>query len=269
MASQPPGRDPRRRNRNAGTAKHSHGRDNLHVVPQPRSHGDRSFYRILTNPVRLTRTIAGREILFSVEPPIRGFFHHCTVEDITRLLTAVPADDWDGIQRIVLQQPTRRQNLLRPVWGRLVFGADGLGTAGSAIHIDAQNPAEKTRWTTSLDPDSRREMRALAADGHHVVRDRRHYDVRPNADAVRVTQLYRTLLHEIGHFVDRRRWPTAERHFQRSWREREAYAARYAHTAGTELRRNGMIPFDRIRDEDAMRADGIDPRWFWRTTRTT
>lgn len=252
--------DPRRRNRTIGTARRGRGQDNVHVVPDPRSGGDRSFYRILQNPVRLSRTVAGREIRFAVEPPIRGFFHHCTVEDLVRLLSAVPVADWDGIRSLVLRQPTRRQNLLRPVWGRLVFGRPAPGYAGSAIHLDAQSPAERTRWPVSLDPESRLELRRMAADGHHVVRDRRCWSIRPNEDSIRSTQLYRTLLHEIGHFADLCRWPDPDRYFQRSWREREARAARYAHTVGAELRRNGVIPFDRIRDEEAMRAGGLDPR---------
>ena len=33
-------------------------------------------------------------------------------------------------------------------------------------------------------------------------------------------------------------------------------------TIGTELRRNGSIPFDKMHDDDAMRADGLDPQWF-------
>ena len=255
-------RDPRRRNRNIGTAKQGHGHDNVHVVPHPRSPGDRSFYQILKKPVRLSRTVAGREVRFAVERPISGFFHHCTVEDIARLLAAVPAADWDGICSIVLRQPTRRQDLLRPVWGRLVFGRQDSGFAGSAIHLDAQNPAAKLRWPISLDPESQLEVRRMAADGHQVVRDRRYWNIRPNLASIRTTQLYRTVLHEIGHFVDRRRWSDSERYFQRGWRERETCAVRYATTIGTELRRNGSIPFDKTYDDDAMRADGLDPQWF-------
>ena len=102
----------------------------------------------------------------------------------------------------------------------------------------------------------------MAADGHQVVRDRRYWNIRPNLASIRTTQLYRTVLHEIGHFVDRRRLVDSERYFQRGWRERETCAARYATEIGTELRRNGSIPFDKMHDDDAMRADGLDPQWF-------
>lgn len=255
-------RDPRRRNRNIGTARQGHGRDNLHVVP---SSSDQPFHQVLNKPVRFSRTVAGGEIRFAVERPIRGFFHHCTVEDIVRLLAVVPPADWEEIRSIVLRQPTRRQNLLRPVWGRVVFGRQDLDWAGSAIHLDAQNPTEKIRWPISLHPETRLEIRRMAADGHQVVRDRRYWNIRPNSSSIRNTQLYHTLLHEIGHFRDRRRWSDSERYFRRCWRERETRAARYATTINTELRRNGLIPFDRMQDDETMRADGLDPQWFVRS----
>jgi hypothetical protein len=39
-------------------------------------------------------------------------------------------------------------------------------------------------------------------------------------------------------------------------------ADRYAMALRTELERRGAIPFDRIQDDVAMRADGLDPQWF-------
>ena len=49
-----------------------------------------------------------------------------------------------------------------------------------------------------------RELDRLRADGHSVRLDRRHWLIEPNAAALRHTQLFRTLLHEIGHHVDYR-----------------------------------------------------------------
>ena len=125
-----PGRDPRRRNRNDGTARRGHGQDNRQVIPQPHLYGDRSFFHVLKDPVRCSRTI--RE---------------------------------------------------------------------------------------------------------------------------------RTLLHEIGHHVDWCR-ATPEFYFRRPLQERERSAHRYAMTLRTKLEQRRAIPFDRIRDEAAMRADALGPRWF-------
>ncbi len=211
--------------------------------------------------MRCSRTIRERTIRFLVEPATRDCCYACTVDDVARLLSEVPIDDWAGISAIVFRQPTRKQDLLRPAWGRLVFDAQVPGITGSAIHLDAQDPRQEIRWSPSLAPDEQKELSALAADGHRVARSRRWWSIRPTLDSTRTTQLYRTLLHEIGHHVDWRR-ATPELYFRRPLQERERSANRYAMTLRTILERRTAIPFDRIRDDAAMRADGLDPGWF-------
>ena len=198
---------------------------------------------------------------FLVETPIRDCRYACTVDDVARLLSEVPLDDWAGISAIVFRQPTRKQDLLRPVWGRVVFDTQVSGITGSAIHLDAQDQGQEIRWSPSLGPDEQRELAALVADGHRVVRSRRWWSVRPTVDSTRATQLYRTLLHEIGHHVDWCR-ATPELYFRRPLQEREHSADRYAMALRTELERRRAIPFDRSRDGATMRADGLDPGWF-------
>ena len=198
---------------------------------------------------------------FFVEPPTRDCRYACTLDDVARVLSEVPLDDWAGISAIVFRQPTRRQDLLRPVWGRLVFETQVAGITGSAIHLDAQDPRQEVRWSPSLGPDQQKELSALTADGHRIARSRRWWSTLPTLDSTRTTQLYRTLLHEIGHHVDWCR-ATPELYFRRPLRERERSAHRYAMTLRTKLEQRGAIPFDWIRDDAAMRADGLDPGWF-------
>ena len=219
------------------------------------------YFQALQKPVRISRTIRDREMAFFVEPPTLGFSYACTIEDVVRLLAAVPAGDLAGIAAIVFRQPTRKQELLNPVWGRLVFDVRAHGVSGSAIHLDAQDPRVEGRYSLSLDP-GQQELQRLAADGHHVVRCRRWWAIRSTVDSIRTTQLYHTLLHEIGHAVDWRRWPAPDRYFRRPLDELERYAWRYATSRREALERKGAIPFDRIRDQAAMRADGLDPQWF-------
>ena len=175
-----PGRDPRRRNRNDGTARRGHGQDNRQVIPQPHGYGDRSVFQVLKDPVRCSRTIRERTISFFVEPPIRDCCYACTVEDVARLLSEVPLDDWAGISAVVFRQPTRKQDLLRPVWGRLVFDTQESGITGSAIQLDAQDPRQEIRWNPSLRPDHQKELSALVADGHREARAERCRPVRPD-----------------------------------------------------------------------------------------
>ena len=211
--------------------------------------------------MQCSRTIRGRRTWFFVEPPTRDCCYACTVDDVARLLSEAPVDDWAGISAIVFRQPTRKQDLLRPVWGRVVFDTQVSGITGSAIHLDAQDQGQEMRWSPSLGPDEQRELSALVADGHRVVRSRRWWSVRPTVDSTRATQLYRTLLHEIGHHIDWCR-ATPELYFRRPLQEREHSADRYAMALRTELERRRAIPFDRIRDGATMRADGLDPGWF-------
>lgn len=211
--------------------------------------------------MRCSRTIRKRTTWFFVEPPSGDFRYACTVDDVARLLAGVPLDDWAGISAIVFRQPTRKQDLLQPVWGRLVFDAHVPCVTGSAIHLDAQDPRQEIRWSPSLVPDEQKELSALADEGHRVAKSRRWWSIRPTLDSTRTRQLYRTLLHEIGHHVDWRR-ATPELYFRRPLQERERSANRYAMTLRIELERRAAVPFDRIRDEDAMRADGLDPGWF-------
>ena len=87
---------------------------------------------------------------------------------------------------------------------------------------------------------------------------KRHHIIKPDLTAVRSVQLYRTLLHEIGHWVH---WtqlvkrPASENgeseeeleemYFQKPQVERESFAHRYADERRKELKVKGRIPFER------------------------
>jgi len=91
----------------------------------------------------------------------------------------------------------------------------------------------------------------------------------------REVQLYRTILHEIGHWVDYLQkvdipsdrpgadWSELwDRYWQRPTREREAFAHRYADEAGAAHRATGAVPFDRRDDPARMIALGLRPTDF-------
>lgn len=268
-----PGRNPARRNRNIGTAKQGHGQDNRLVIPKscPKN---RLFYEVLDDAIPVPRTVGGRDITFLVQPVNRGFAHACTVDDICRMLEYVPAGDLVGIDLIVLRQPTRKQVVLRPVWGRLCYYADAGKYRGRAIFIEAQQPGKSYRWSRSLTPDSAAEFERLKTYGHGIEEDRRGFTITPNLESIRATQLYRTLLHELGHHVDylgkvsERAKDKADydrkqaEYFARPHREREEFAHRYAAEQATRLRDSGIIPFTRLDAPAALKKDGLDPVWF-------
>ncbi len=139
--------------------------------------------------------------------------------------------------------------MLDPTWGRLFYRADFVGQIGPAIVIEAADLTRPVYWPRKLSLDHQHELERLRADGHRVEEDRRGYRVHLSEESVRNTVLYRTLLHELGHWVD---WLTkverapegdAELFLARPAAEREAFAHAYADRIGAELRSSGVIPF--------------------------
>lgn len=253
-------RNPTRRNRNIGTAKQGHGQDNKMVIPQ--SSGSRSWVESIGRHRKIERGIAGKRVTFLVEQCLDGWFHPCSIDDVELLLWRIPSADWAGLHTFVFRQPSRKQSMLRPAWGRLVYYAE-LTTAkrqvrarGPAVFLDAIPEDYSFDWPLSLQPDDVLELERLESDGHVVASSKKSHQIRVTRMSARNTQLYRTLPHEIGHWLD---WlekveqPGArgesyekleDRYFARPRVEREAYAHHYAERTRLRLRESGDIPFD-------------------------
>lgn len=252
-------RNPTRRNRNIGTAAQGHGQDNELVIPN-RTDGLHWLDRIGNYSLE-SRVVAGRPILFMIEETIGGCVHPCTVADVVHMLQSIPASDWAGLDNFVFRQPTRKQLTLSPVWGRLSYWSD-ITTAkgkrlssGPTIFLEAVDIEKPMRWSTSLDPDDSAELARLKADGHIVRRMGRQHEIIVTSQSARATQLYRTLLHEVGHWFDwlskveepRTRGADYDAlqsaYFARPKPEREAFAHRYADDLRAKLEAWGAIPF--------------------------
>lgn len=261
-----PGWNPTRRNRNQGTAKRGHGQNNRMVVPCAWRSG-RAFYEMLRDPVIVTRGIP-TPLKFYVEAPRADCRHACSIDDIVHMLRRLPTDHVGSIVAIVLRQPTRKQEMLRPVWGRILYSRNEGTRRGPAIFLDALPVALRWLLPRSKRPEDERELERLREDGHRVTRERKGWRIEGAADAIRATQLYRTLLHEIGHHVDRLEFfarhkdSAADEQFAaRPHVEREDAAHRYADTWAATLRADRAIPFASIVKE-GLRSEGIDPTWF-------
>ncbi|MGQ0843497.1 MAG: ImmA/IrrE family metallo-endopeptidase [Sporichthyaceae bacterium] len=272
------GWNPSRRNRNIGTAKSGHGRDNRLTIPE-RWSDDRVFWERLRDPVVVRRSDDETDFVVLVEPVLDGFTHCCTPDDVFAVADMIPVDDLDDLRLFVLRQPTRKQLVLSSVWGRMAYFADLGRLSGPAVYLEAQELGRPSRERRSMSVDERREFERLVADGHRVEETSWGYRWEPRMlDATRATQLYRTLLHEAGHqadylrSVDRPRdalpydhpeWDRlGERYWAKSNREKEVFAHRYAEELGARLRREGKIPFDRMADPDRLREEGLNPSWF-------
>jgi hypothetical protein len=209
--------------------------------------------------------VQNREVQFIVEDTREGFVHPCTVNDLCRILGAVPAIDWEELQTFLLRQPSQKQLLIDPTWGRLAHSAD-IGQPGQphlhrgpAIVLEAVTSSVSFKWDKSLSPSATRELERLKSDGHHVEDSGRYFIVSGDTTAARATQLYRTVLHEIGHWVDwldRVERPSrmsgksfadlTDAYWARPNQDREAFAHKYADRMRSRLTLDGGIPFDRI-----------------------
>ncbi|MBF2029096.1 MAG: hypothetical protein IGS48_20440 [Oscillatoriales cyanobacterium C42_A2020_001] len=261
-----PGWDARRRNRNIGTAKSGHGQNNQMQIAEGHKGGQYPFfYEDLENPVVLSRTIGDREVTFLVEPVQPGFLHACTPDHIAQVLRLLPSNHTKCIDFVVLRQPKRKEYLLESVWGRMCYWVEIHQYSGVAIYLEAQPINEIKRWRKSLLPDDVRELERLAQDGHQVIVERRHYAVYTNLESVRATQLYRTLPHEVGHYVDYLHFEEGgeeELFWSKPSKDKEAFAHRYATEFWEREKAAGKIPFERTLNEEALTAEGLAPFWF-------
>ena len=103
--------DETRRNRNIGTSKSGHGRNNR-LVLSVANRDARSYYECLTSYNVTRRTINQVTIVFIVEKTRAQSFHACTVDDIAYLLNHVPPADLSGIELVVLRQPKRKEEII-------------------------------------------------------------------------------------------------------------------------------------------------------------
>ena len=271
-----PGWNPLRRNRNIGTAKQGHGKDNKLVIPDS-WRDSRTFWEHVTSYCVVTRTVNDRNMQFIVEPTRADAVYACTVDDIATMLRSVPAehingnDNIPGIRGVILRQPKRKEEILSPVWGRLGYAVDVGPLFGPAIVLEAISIPFTVKWSKHLGPTALDELQKLQTEADESEFDGRRHILRFGLDAVRRVQLYRTVLHEVGHWVDYlesveipgdgpdcEAWPGLRKRYDRKPRvDREAFANRYAESLIRDLRASGMVPFERIVSKDQLDADGL------------
>jgi hypothetical protein len=254
-----PGWNPTRRNRHAGTGAHGHGQDNRHVIPES-WHSVTRFYEVLGKYVVVTRPVGTRELPFLVEPTRPGWFYPCTIDDACAVLAHLPEEDLRTVDMVVLRQPTRRQRVLSPVWGRALFLFDIDRFSGPAIVLEAQS-MRPVKWPAGPSVERVRELDRLRRDGHRIEKTRRGIVIHPSREALRNTVLYRTLIHEVGHHVDAGRLTDAQWDCK-SRTAKEDFAHRYAATQVDRLRQAALVPFDPVAGADAMLRDKLSPEWF-------
>jgi len=248
-------RNPTRRNKNIGTSKSGHGSNNKMVISS-KFYDSRGFWERLIDYQAISRKINEHEITFLIEPTKDNYKYYCTVEDIAYLLNFVPEEDIASIDLIIFRQSKRKEEILNSAWGRLAYCIHiGAFYGSAAVIIEAIDINRPIYWHSSLNPEESKELERLQQDGHKIIQDKRGFIIQKSKDSIRATQLYRTLLHEIGHWVqydnlvlsvaiDNTNDNTVfEKYDNMPQAEKEAFAHRYADTIKGNLINDGIIPF--------------------------
>ncbi len=110
--------NPTRRNRNIGTEKSGYSQNNKFVVPE-RWQDFKVFWERIVDPVIFPICINQHEITMLIEPTLKGYVHAVTPQDIIRILNLVELEHLEEIELIVLRQPKKKEEILKPAWGVL------------------------------------------------------------------------------------------------------------------------------------------------------
>lgn len=236
------------------------------VIPQSRLDQlgiDNCYYERLSPSDVSAYRLGQREVTVFYEKPKKGFSFGCTPEDVVHLLSLIPGVDVRLIDIIVFRQPTRKQARLSSVWGRLLHFARIRKSVGSAIYLEAQEVGLNIRWPKKLSLVDQAELDRLRLDGHKFSECKRYFTTKLTEQAIRNTLLYRTLLHELGHWVQYERDILNESsalsddpdvsyqlYFAQPNQQRESFAHRYADEMRKKLQNLGVIPFESINPQE-------------------
>jgi len=254
-------RRPERRNRKIGTAASGYGQSNKMTIPNSRldRFGLESRYQERVEPASVERVrIGDADIAILFEESRPGFTYGCTPKDVVHLLSRVPDGHCDLIDLIIFRQPTQKQSQLHSVWGSMLYLATIGDRTGTAIILEAQEAGRSRQWKRKMSLETQAEFQRLRDDGHLIVESKRGFTITPTEETIRNTILYRTLLHELGHWQQFEREAlddttalsddpdvACDLYFAKPSVEREQFAHRYAAEVGDLLRRKGAIPFER------------------------
>jgi hypothetical protein len=247
-----------RRNRNIGTSKQGYGQNNKMKIPDVYSYSDlRWFPERLESFVCISKSINGHEFQFIIEQLKNGFYHACSVDDVASMIKHIPKDDYGDIKYIIFRQPKKKEKILSSVWGRLIYSYELGNSCFPAIILEATALNDSLKWTKRLSPYLQLEVERLKKDGHIFKDEKKYYSIRLFPENVRRTQLYRTLFHEFGHYVqylniveragseneDYEDWEKRyDAYHKIKTIEKEVFANNYAYSLREKLEHRGIVP---------------------------
>ena len=105
-------KDPRRRNKNIGTAKQGLKRQSVFCIPESYHTGKR-FWENINSYRKVIRTINDKEYIFIVEKTNIDSYHACTIDDLTKVISFINKSDLQDLNLIVLRQPKSKEEILK------------------------------------------------------------------------------------------------------------------------------------------------------------
>lgn len=192
--------NPIRRSKNIGTENQGFGQNNKLKISSP--YGTlQSFYERFDKYQKEVRIINEHEFLFIIEENRENSIHSCSINDLQKIIEQIPKEDYGDLKFIVLRQPKRKEEIISPVWGRLIYSYEFEDEYFPAIILEAIDLNKKLIWSKKQNIEDQKEFERLKQDGHDFIENKRNFIAYLEPEASRNTQLYRTLLHELGHYV--------------------------------------------------------------------
>jgi hypothetical protein len=214
-------RTPIKRNRNSGTKNAGFKRQSNFQIP---SQNHNPFYENLKSIESCSKNICGRDYRFVIEKLNKDYSYACCVDEICNVLEHVPNTDLEGLNLIIFRQPKEKEFVLNSCWGRLIYYYKYQNKLQPAIILEAINLNRCIRMKkANISPFLQRELNMLEYEGHEIVYDKKYLTIKTTFQSAKITQLYRTLLHEIGHYVYYKKGFNIN-----DYEEKESYANRYA-----------------------------------------
>lgn len=267
------GWNPSRRNKKIGTSDQGFKARNDFGIPSSRQ-DDRLFWQKLRNPAVLPCTIGDHEFAILIEPTHADYKYYVSVSDLIEVIKHIPEEHRRDIKVFAFRQPKRKEAIFSHVWGRLGYLVYFGKYFGPTVFIEAQPIGLTYKIKNDIDADFAQEIERLKQEGHQIELTKRHFEIRSTPQAIRNTQLYGTLIHEIGHQVDYFEKVTRpgeaedadddlqERYFSLPTKQKEQFAERYAIEMALKLRNKGIIPFDPL-PISTEHYSKINPEWFY------
>lgn len=148
------------------------------------------------------RDINGRLFTFLVECLKRHFVYLCTIDEVADILRAVPQADIEGLELCVFRQPEEGEEPRNCCWGAYTPEFQYHGRRVPAVMLDAVDETGQLVSMRAVDRINEQEIECLREEGHRVADVGVRYIVTSTKEAIRKTQLYRTVFHLVYHHIE-------------------------------------------------------------------